>query len=350
MSLRCEGEVPGAKRTSTRATGSAAAAAGAPTNATHEKATIRRQEHLRLPKRMPSKLTRRSYAGKAPDMTLGAPSGRQRRRPDRIATLTVAILLLMAVAAPGANATLRVINHNDPAGDPTLITYRLSTPDRNPLIPDFQLPDEQCILPQDAEHCGASFGVDPARYGPSYTIQALLPPGWKTEAIECIGVGIPGEFTKDVANSKVTYLHQDPSYEQTCAFTNGRVSGSGSGSGSAPGSSGVSPSIPASEASKVSLPRGAALVGVRVGRGWAAATVRITRRSVIKAQLLDGKTVVGTARVVRDAGTRTVRVTLKQKTWRSLRARGLKRKTFTLKVTVVGKTTKVFRHRVLLRL
>jgi hypothetical protein len=44
-------------------------------------------------------------------------------------------------------------------------------------------------------------------------------------------------------------------------------------------------------------------------------------------------------------------VTLKQKAWRSLRARGLKRRTFTLRVTVVaGKTTKVFRHRVLVRL
>jgi hypothetical protein len=107
-------------------------------------------------------------------MQLGAPSGRQGRRTDRIATLTVAILLLMAVAAPGAKATLRVVNHNDPAGDPTPITYRLSTPDRNPLIPDFQLPDEQCVLPQDAEHCGASFGVDPTVYGPTYTIQALV--------------------------------------------------------------------------------------------------------------------------------------------------------------------------------
>ncbi|HEY7621400.1 MAG TPA: hypothetical protein VH834_16590 [Solirubrobacteraceae bacterium] len=283
-------------------------------------------------------------------MTLGAPSGRHGRRPDRIATLTVAILLLMGVAAPSANATLRVINHNDPAGDPTSIMYRLSTPDRNPLIPDFPLPDEQCVLPQDAEHCGASFGVDPTRYGTTYTIQ-MVTQGWRTEDIQCIGVGAPGEFTKDLANNKVTVQHNNSTYEQTCAFTNVKISGSGSGSGSSQGSTGLSPSIPASEVSKVSLPRGAALVGVRVGRGWAAASVRITRHSVIKAQLLDGKTVVGTARVVRNAGTRTVRVTLKQKAWRSLRARGLKRRTFTLRVTVVaGKTTKVFRHRVLVRL
>jgi hypothetical protein len=286
-------------------------------------------------------------------MTLGAPSGRLGRRPDRIATLTVAILLLMAVAAPGAKATLRVINHNDPAGDPTPITYRLSTPDRNPLIPDFQLPDEQCVLPQDAEHCGTSFGVDPTVYGTVYTIQALVPPGWKTEAIECIGRGNPGEFTKDVANGKVSVQHLDLSSEQTCAFTNGRVSGSGSGSSGRPGSgsSGVSPSIPASEASKVSLPRGPALVGVRVGRGFASASVRVTRRSLIKCQLLSGASVVGTARVVRNKGTYTLKVKLREKVWRSLLARGMKQKLLTLKVTVVaGKATKVFKHRVLVRL
>jgi hypothetical protein len=290
-------------------------------------------------------------------MTLGAPSGRQRRRPDRIATLTVAILLSMAVAAPSANATLRVINHNDPAGDPTMITYRLSTPDRNPLIPDFQLPDEDCLLPQDAEHCGASFGVDPARYGTTYTIK-MVTDGWTTEDIQCIGAGGAGEFTKDLANNQVTIQHKDSTSEQTCAFTNERISGSGSGSsgggkGSSggKGSTGLSPAIPASEASKVALPRGPALVGVTVGRGFATASVRITRRSVIKGQLLDGKTVVGTARVVRNAGTRTIRVTLNQKTLRSLRARGMKRKLLTLRVTVTaGKATHVFRHRVLIRL
>jgi hypothetical protein len=279
-------------------------------------------------------------------MRLGTLSGRLRRRADRIGTLTVSILLLTAVAAPSAQATLRIINHNDPAGDPTLITYRLSTPQRSPLIPDFQLPDEQCQLPKDASHCGTSFGVDPTVYGTNYIVQALVPPGWRTEAIECIGQGFPGEFTKDVANGRVTLVHQNQSAEQTCAFTNGRIAGSG---GQA--SSGVSPTVPVSEASKVTVPRGPALVGIRVGRGFAAATVRVTRRSVIKCQLLSGKKVVGTARVVRDAGTKTVRVTLRQKTWRSLRARGQKRKTFTLKVTIVaGKATHVFRHRVLVKL
>jgi hypothetical protein len=280
-------------------------------------------------------------------MRLGTLSGRLRRRPDRIGTLTVSILLLTAVAAPSAQATLRIVNHNDPAGDPTLITYRLSTPQRSPLIPDFQLPDEQCQLPKDASHCGTSFGVDPAIYGTTYIVQALVPPGWRTEAIECIGQGFPGEFTKDVANGRLTLVHQNKSAEQTCAFTNGRIAGSGGQASS----SGVSPTVPASEASKVTVPRGPALVGIRVGRGFAAATVRVTRRSVIRCQLLSGTTVVGTARVVRDAGTKTVRVTLRQKTWRSLRARGLKRKTFTLKVTIVaGKATHVFRHRVLVKL
>jgi hypothetical protein len=279
-------------------------------------------------------------------MTLGAPTGRQRRRPDRIAVLTVAILLSMAVAAPSANATLRVINHNDPAGDPTKISYSLSTPDRV-LVAKFDLVDEQCLLPQDAEHCGTSFGVNPTVYGPTYIIK-MTALGWRTEDIQCIGPN-PSEFTKDLANNQVTVQHKDSSYEQTCAFTNVRISGSGSSGGQ--GSSGLSPSIPSSEVSKVSLPRGPAFVGVRVGRGWASGSVRITRRSVIKCQLLDGKTVVGTTRVTRNAGTHTVRVTLKSKPWRSLRARGLKRRTFTLKITVVaGTATKVFRHRVLVRL
>jgi hypothetical protein len=280
-------------------------------------------------------------------MRLGTLSGRLRRRADRIGTLTASILLMTAVAAPSAQATLRIINHNDPAGDPTLITYRLSTPQRSPLIPDFQLPDEQCQLPKDASHCGTSFGVDPTVYGTTYIVQALVAPGWRTEAIECIGQGFPGEFTKDVANGRVTLVHQNKSAEQTCAFTNGRIAGSGGQASS----SGVSPTVPVSEASKVTVPRGPALVGIRVGRGFAAATVRVTRRSVIKCQLLSGKKVVGTARVVRDAGTKTVRVTLRQKTWRFFRARGLKRKMFTLKVTIVaGKATHVFRHRVLVKL
>ncbi len=164
-------------------------------------------------------------------------------------------------------------------------------------------------------------------YGPTYIIQ-MVEAGWKTEAIECIGRGTPGEFTKDVANGKVTVQHLDSSYEQTCAFTNGRVSGSGSGSSGRPGSgsSGVSPSIPASEVSKVSLPRGPALVGVRVGRGFASASVRITRRSVIKCQLLSGTSVFGTARVVRSKGTYTIKVNLRQKVWRSLLARGTEAK------------------------
>jgi hypothetical protein len=280
-------------------------------------------------------------------MRLGTLSGRLHRRPDRIGTLTVSILLLTAVAAPSAQATLRIINHNDPAGDPTLITYRLSTPQRSPLIPDFKLPDEQCQLPKDASHCGTSFGVNPMVYGTSYIVQALVPPGWRTEAIECIGQGFPGEFTEDVADGRVTLVHQNQAAEQTCAFTNGRIAGSGGQASS----SGVSPTVPVSEASKVTVPRGPALVGIRVGRGFAAATVRVSRRSVIRCQLLSGTKVVGTARVVRDAGTRTVRVTLRQKTWRSLRARGLKRKTFTLKVTILaGKATHVFRHRVLVKL
>ena len=100
------------------------------------------------------------------------------------------------------------------------------------------------------------------------------------------------------------------------------------------------------------LPRGAALVKVSVGRRFATATVRITQRSVIKAQLLHGKLVVGTKRVTHKPGTYPVKVTLSSKSRRQLVHRGLKRATFTLRVAVTGSNgaTKVFRYRVLVRL
>jgi hypothetical protein len=271
-------------------------------------------------------------------MLTGAPGGRLHRSPARIARLAVLCFTFFAVMAPGAHATLRVVNHNDPAGDPTLITYRLSTPERSPLVPDFTLGDG----------ASTSFGVDPDIYGHTFIIQALPPTGWKVEAIQCLGSGFAGEFTYDLANGRVTTVHQDKSHEQTCSFTNGRVSSSGGGS---PPPSGISPSVLPSEASKVSVPKGPALLRVRVGRGFASATVRITRRSVIRCQLLRGTRVVGSARVVHNAGTYVVRVALNPRSRRQLRARGLKQTTLTLKVVVVaGKATHVFRYRALVRL
>lgn len=256
------------------------------------------------------------------------------RLPIRIALPAVLSLAFFASAAPGAHATLRVANYNDPAGDPTLTTYRLLSSER-PIasVPDFTL----------ADGADRSFGPKPG----TYTFQALPPAGWQVAAIECVGRNFAGEFAIDVANGRVTAVHQgytpEP-HEQTCTFTNRRVD--------SPPSSAVSPSVPASERSSVVLSRTPALLRVRGGRGFAAATVRITRRSQIRCQLLRrGTRVVGAARVVRRAGTHEVRVALKPRIRRRLRARGLERVTLTLRVVVADKKGKhVFRFRALVRL
>ena len=82
------------------------------------------------------------------------------------------------------------------------------------------------------------------------------------------------------------------------------------------------------------------------------ATIRLSRQSVIKAQLLQGTKVVGTARVTKNAGTHVVKVSLTKKARRAFQRQGRKRVTLTLKVVVVGnnKATKVFRYRVVVRI
>lgn len=252
-----------------------------------------------------------------------------------MAVLSAAIF---ALAAPSAHATLRVVSHNDPAGDPTLMTYRLlQPPSPTPLVPDFPL----------ADGASRSFGVKPG----TYVFQALPPAGWHVEAIQCIGRGFPGEFTVDVPNGSVTVVHQDSLHEQTCTFTDGKVSNPSNPS-SAPPSSPIAPLVPPSEVAKVKLPRGPALVRVIVGRGFATATVRVTRRSVIKCQLLRGTRVVGATRVTHRPGTYSIRVALTTRQLQALRRQGLKRVTLTLKVVTVAdnKSTRVFRFRALVRL
>ena len=100
------------------------------------------------------------------------------------------------------------------------------------------------------------------------------------------------------------------------------------------------------------LPRKPALLRVTAGRGFAAATVRITRDSVIRGQLLRrGGRVLGTGRVVGRAGTHVVRVSIKRKFRRQLRRRGSERVTLTLRIAVVArsKATHVFSTRVRVR-
>jgi hypothetical protein len=250
----------------------------------------------------------------------------------RIVLLALLVLTFLAATAAEAGATLRIANHNDPAGDPTVIKYRLNSPTWTTPI-DFELSDG-----------------DDKSFGPvagTYTFQALLRAGWQVSDIQCVGPR-PQDFAIDVANGRVTVTH-GAGDEHTCAFTNRRLP---AGGGPAP-SPGVAPSPPPAELPKVVQPRKPALLGVTAGRGFAEATVRITRRSVIKGQLLRHQTrVVGTKRVVGTAGTHVVKVSLERKIRRQLRRRGLERVMLTLRIAIVARNgaTHVFRYGVLVRL
>jgi ribosomal protein L31E len=239
------------------------------------------------------------------------------------------VAIAFAVAAAPASATVDVTNHNDPAGDPTVISYRIQIPSQAAPI-DFAL--------RDGEYKG---------FGPfqgAVVVQALVPAGWEVADIQCTGPN-PAAFTIDVPNGRVTLMH-GISDEQFCSFTNRRKSTSGGSS------SGVTPTPAPGTVPPQLLPRGPALLGVKTGRGYAAATVRITRRSVIKTQLWRGRRVVGTSRVVRKAGVYDVTVSIDPKVSRSLRHQGRKRVQLTLRVVVapIGGLTRVFRYRVLVRL
>jgi len=238
------------------------------------------------------------------------------------------VAIAFAVTAAPASATVEIHSHNDPAGDPTAITYRIQIPSQAAPI-DFVL------------HDGEYKGFGP--FQGVVVVQALVPAGWQVADIQCTGPN-PGEFTIDVPNGRVTMTH-GVSEDQICSFTNrnGPASGGGS-SGVAPAPSQPQPGQP--------LPVGPALLGVKTGRGYAAATVRVTRRSVIKTQLLRGKRVVGTSRVVRKAGVYDVTVSINPKLRRSWRHEGRKRIQLTLKVVVapIKGLTRVYRYRVLVRL
>jgi hypothetical protein len=148
-------------------------------------------------------------------------------------------------------------------------------------------------------------------------------------------------FSIDKANGRVTMQHS-PNDEQFCTFTVGRASAGG-------GSSGVSPSPPPATAPSL-VPNKTALIGVKVHRGYAVATVRLIRRSVVKSQLLRKGKVVGSSRAVRNAGRYDFTVSLDRSVRRRYKREGLKRVNLQLKVVVKGtsvKTTSVFRFRVL---
>ena len=248
---------------------------------------------------------------------------------------TVVSLLLpiavLGVAATDARATLRVENHIDPAGDPTVISYRIEGPTLSPSL-DFTLTDG-----------------DDRSFGPpagAYTARALLPAGWETADIQCVGPR-PEAMVTDVANARVTLQHgtQD---EQTCAFTNRRIPPNG-----APPTPGVEPSPPASELPEVVLPDRPAVLRVVAGHRFAAATIRLMRRAVLRGRLLTaGGRVLGAKRIERDAGTHTLRVRIAGRDARGLRRRGRDRVTLTFRIAMTerGRGTRVVRHRVIVRL
>ena len=270
-----------------------------------------------------------------------------RGRTASAKTLLVAFLVLgfTGASASQAWATLEIQSYNDPAGDPTPMSYMLLTAGQ----PLSGVTPNPFVLMEGERKC----------FGPvqgSYSWKGLPPDGWKVAAINCQRVSPttgapqaprPGEFVVDLANGQVTVDHRTGE-DQFCAFTNRKVSGSGSSPSGQGSSSGVSPTVPTSGA----VASGAALLRVTSGRRFASASVRIPRLSVIKAQLLKGKRVVGTARVTREAGTHAVKVFLKTKDRRRFQRQGLKRVTLTLKVVIVGSNgfTKVFRYGVVVRL
>jgi hypothetical protein len=248
--------------------------------------------------------------------------------------LVVATLMVLGVAAPEAGATLRTVNHIDPAGDPTVISYRIEG------APFFVTPTVFQLTDGDYR----SFGPK----GGTYTVSAMLPQGWQVADIRCVSSSGVNDFTIDIPNGRVTVPHGEGEHD-TCTFTNRRIPPSGP---SAP-SPGISPAPPRSEVPASVLPRRPALVGVVAGRRFAGATVRITRESIIKGRLLSsrGKT-VGAARIRRKPGTHVLRVQLKRKVVRTMRRRGVRKVTLTLRVAVTARSsgaTHVFMHRVLVK-
>jgi hypothetical protein len=264
---------------------------------------------------------------------------RHDRRP-RVLLLAGLVVVFMAAMAAKASATIEVQNYNDPAGDPTAFTYQLSNTER--VIGSADLGDG----------AKTSFGPDPIIYGPTYTVHAVLLPGWQTVAIKCENKPGNATFTYDLANSSVTLgpHNNNTTEDHYCAFTNRKVSGPGAVGGGGAGS-GVTPTTPGGGSSTTS--KAPVLLRVRAGTHYATATIRIARASTIKGQLRWKGNVVGSVRLKKTkAGTYTVKVVLAKKWQRTFKRQGRKKVTLTMRVTVVGdnKATKVFTSGVIVRL
>ncbi|MEN3280027.1 MAG: hypothetical protein V7607_1167 [Solirubrobacteraceae bacterium] len=255
--------------------------------------------------------------------------------------LATLVVMFMAAMAAKASATVEVQNYTDPAGDPTTFTYQLFGADPTTALASDVLGDGAKV----------SFGPDPAAYGPTYTLHAVLPAGWQTVSIICENKPGTATFTPDLAHSSVTLTPHKVGDDHYCAFTNRKVSGPGAVTGGGGAGTGVSPTTPGggSSTSPSSAP---ALLRVRGGTHAASATIRIARTSTIKGTLIwKGKT-VGTARATHKAGTYVVKVNLSRKWARTFKRQGRKKVTLSLRVVVVGsnKATKVFSSGVIVRL
>jgi hypothetical protein len=248
----------------------------------------------------------------------------------RLLVLVTSLLTVFAVAPSVASATLRVANHNDPAGDPAVTTYRITNG------PGGTFPENFTFQLGDA--ADTSFGPRPA----TYTIQAAPPAGWGVADIQCVGAS-PAFFQIDIPNGRVTVNHATDQSEDTCSYTNRRLGASGGVSGArgsvvAPGT-GVAPNPAADELARVTLPKKAALLRVGSGLRFATARVRLTRASIVRAQLLWRKTkVAGSVRLVRAAGTYEVKVQITKAMRRQMQRAGLERAPLTLKVVVTPRT------------
>jgi hypothetical protein len=259
------------------------------------------------------------------------------RRP-RVFGLAVLVVAFMAMFAGKASATIEVQNYNDPAGDTTTFTYQLIANQ----IPGASQPTAVIGSVALGDGGKSSFGPDPVKYGPSYTLHAVLPAGWQTVAIVCENKPGSATFTTDLPNSSVTIAPHSAGADHYCAFTNRKVSGPGAVGGGGGGTTAIAPTTPGGGSSSANT---TALLRVRAGTHYASATVRIIRASTIKGTLLwKGKT-VGTARVKKTkAGTYTIKVTLSKKWAKTFKRQGRKKVTLRLRVTVVGsnKATKTF--------
>ena len=270
----------------------------------------------------------------------------------RILLVTVLVLAFSGAMASNAWATLEIQSNNNPAGDATLQSYALYNDDgtlRGGLI-NGQNPFT--LTEGERRSVGPPAG--------SYTWQAIPASGWKVGDIECVHVDpatntviptTPGEFAIDIANGRVTIAHAD-GQDEYCAFTNVKISGGGSSGGGGGGAgSGVAPTLPGAVTGALSQGQNA-LLRVLGGTHFAKAQVRISRQSVIKLSLLKGKSVVGSARYTRKAGTPTLKVSLGSKYSHKWHKAGRKKVTLTLKVTIKGSTgaTKVFRYGVVVKI